>query len=149
MPNGNNFLTFSFNPYSDIKVGVGKKHKIDVSFTSLGNNMDIATGEFLIPADAVDAATGPITPPHPTGGFSAYLKYLDENKLHPEAKKQPRPGYIVMVGFTLMKDGTLTNFTSKGKAPQVYIDETIRLLKKGPRWEGTPGSSAVLYYSFR
>ncbi len=141
-------LVFSSNPYGDIQIGIGKKDNIDVSFRFAGN-FDIDVLESIVPANAVDAATGPITPPQPTGGFSAYLKYLDENKLHPEAGKQPRPAYIVKVGFTLQEDGTLTNFTSKSKAPQAYIDETIRLLKEGPRWEGTPGATAVLYYGFR
>lgn len=141
-------LVFSSNPYGDIQIGIGKKDNIDVSFRFAGN-FDIDVLESIVPADAVDAATSSITPPYPTGGIDKYKMYLDENKLHPEAGKQPRPAYIVRVGFTLQEDGTLTNFTSKGKAPQAYIDEIIRLLKEGPRWEGTPGASAVLYYGFK
>lgn len=148
LPNGSNYLIFSSNFYNDIQVGIGEKNNIDVSFRNAGN-FDIDLGEFKVPADAVDAATSSITPPFPTGGIVRYKQYLDENKRHPEADKQPRPGHLVRVGFTLLEDGTLTNFTSKGKAPQAYIDETIRLLKEGPRWEGTPGATATLYYSFR
>ncbi len=148
LPNGSNYLIFSSNFYNDIQVVIGKKDNIDVSLTYSGN-FDIDVIGFKVPADAVDVSIGPITPPHPTGGIGKYKMYLDENKLHPEAEKQPRPGYRVVIGFTLQQDGTLTNFTSKGKAPKAYIDETIRLLKAGPRWDGTPGSSASLYFNFK
>ncbi len=86
--------------------------------------------------------------PSPINGFPKFAAYVAANLRHPEAGLNPRPRYIVQVDFVVQADGKPANFNAKGDSPQAYKDEAIRLLREGPRWKGTAGTTATYRFVF-
>ena len=86
--------------------------------------------------------------PRPEGGFRQFKKYAADNLHHPGANQKPRPREVVWVHFMLQANGKLANFTPRGNAPQAYKDEAVRLLREGPNWSGTPGTTAAYRFVF-
>lgn len=87
-------------------------------------------------------------PPSPINGFPKFAAYVAANLRHPETGIDPRPRHIVQVDFVVQADGRPTNFNAKGDSPQAYKDEAIRLLREGPRWKGTTGTTATYRFVF-
>lgn len=86
--------------------------------------------------------------PSPVGGLDKFAAYVAANLRHPAAGKQPRPKLTVEVGFTVLNDGTPSNFDFKDETPQAYRDEATRLLQEGPKWTGSPGAKASYVFAF-
>ncbi len=138
-------LVFTYTGFNPMEVDLGKKEKLDVTL----NESDVALSEVVVIGygQSGDEPT-PVESPRPVGGFKAFRKYVADNLQHPEADKQPRPKQVVRVRFTLLANGKLTNFIPRGDAPQTYKDAAIRLLREGPNWNGTPGTTASFRFVF-
>jgi hypothetical protein len=145
LPAGATALEFNFTGYNPLRVTLGANNKVDVELTenevSLSEVVVTGAGQVADEQPAYESL-------RPVGGFKQFKQYVADNLRHPEADKQPRPKQVVRVRFTLQADGRLTDFNPKGDAPQAYKDEAIRLLREGPRWEGTAGTTASYRFVF-
>jgi hypothetical protein len=145
LPAGATALEFNFTGYNPLRVTLGANNKVDVELTeneaSLSEVVVTGAGQVADEQPAYESL-------QPVGGFKQFKQYVANNLRHPEADKQPRPKQVVRVRFTLQADGRLTDFNPKGDAPQAYKDEAIRLLREGPRWEGTTGTTASYRFVF-
>jgi CarboxypepD_reg-like domain len=144
IPGGTVALVFSFTGYSTVEVFLGKNNRVDMTMSGSAELSEVVVTGYS-PGGGEAAA---VESPRPVDGFRAYKKYVSENMRHPEADRQPRPRQVVRVKFTLQPDGSLSKFTAKGDAPQAYKDEAIRLLREGPRWRGTQGTTASFRFVF-
>ncbi|MBK8562579.1 MAG: carboxypeptidase-like regulatory domain-containing protein [Saprospiraceae bacterium] len=145
LPAGATALEFSYTGYNPLRVTLGGNDKV---------NVELAENEASL-SEVVVVGYGQATdeqPPYeslrPVGGFKQFKQYVSNSLRHPEADKHPRPKQVVRVRFTLQADGRLTDFNPKGDAPQAYKDEAVRLLREGPRWEGTAGTTASYRFVF-
>ncbi|MBI1228189.1 MAG: hypothetical protein GC192_23345 [Bacteroidetes bacterium] len=145
VPTDKDVLIFNYTGYSSMEVSAGNSNELNVTL----NENDVALSEVVVTGyGQMSSDPPPVESPRPVGGFKAFKKYVADNLRHPEADKQPRPREVVRVRFTLQANGKLTNLTPKGNAPQVYKDEAMRLLREGPNWNGTPGTTAVYRFVF-
>ncbi len=145
LPAGATALEFSFTGYNPLRVTLGSNDKIDVELAENEASLSevVVTGY----GQASDEQP-PYESLQPVGGFKQFKQYVSNNLRHPEADKLPRPKQVVRVRFTLQADGRLSDFNPKGDAPQAYKDEAVRLLREGPRWEGTAGTTASYRFVF-
>jgi hypothetical protein len=145
LPAGATALEFNYTGYNSMRVTLGRNDQVDVELTE----NEAALSEVVV---AGYGQASDEQPPYeslrPVGGFKQFKQYVANNLRHPEADKQPRPKQVVRVRFTLQADGRLTDFNPKGDAPQAYKDEAVRLLREGPRWEGTAGTTASYRFVF-
>lgn len=75
---------------------------------------------------------------HPKMGAKSYLRFIERHKNTPlEAFELDFKGEVE-VFFTILKDGTLTDFEVEETPCKACGDEVIRLLKKGGKWQTRP-----------
>ncbi len=143
---GTETLVFSYTGYVQLQIGLGKSDRLNVQ---LANN-DMELSEVVVTAygQSDDEEEEPVVSPRPVDGFKQFRQYVADNLRHPEANKQPRPRQVVRVRFTIEDDGSLSNLLPKGNAPQAYKDEAVRLLREGPRWKSTAGTTASYRFVF-
>jgi hypothetical protein len=147
LPSGAISLEFSYTGYSSLTVSLGSSSRLDVAL--LEN--DLSLSEVVVvgySGESDDEEPEKIQSPRPEGGFRQFKRYVADNQRHPEANQQPRPRQVVRVRFTLLADGSLADFNPRGDAPQAYKDEAVRLLREGPRWAGTAGTTAAYRFVF-
>ncbi|MCF8248142.1 MAG: carboxypeptidase-like regulatory domain-containing protein [Saprospiraceae bacterium] len=145
VPEGTEALIFTYIGFTALEVDLGKNDHLDVAL----NENENALSEVVITGLGLSSSEqGPVESPRPETGFKAFKKYVADNLHHPEADKLSHPREVVRVRFTLQANGKLTNFIPKGDAPQAYKDEAVRLLREGPNWNGTPGTTASYRFVF-
>jgi cytoskeletal protein RodZ len=146
MPTGAETLVFSYTGYVQLQIGLGKSDKLNVQLAN--NDMELSEVVVITYGQSDDEEEDPVVSPRPVDGFKQFRQYVADNLRHPEANKQPRPRQVVRVRFTIEGDGSLSNLLPKGNAPQAYKDEAVRLLREGPRWKSTVGTTASYRFVF-
>lgn len=70
----------------------------------------------------------------PLGGLSSYREYLETNQMMPREAEAAGVNGKVTIAFSILPDGTLSDFVTV-KSPGYGCDEeVIRLIKSGPIW---------------
>jgi len=72
-----------------------------------------------------------LTPPYFPGKPGALGEFLNNNLKYPDTSKA---GGIVIIGFTVEIDGTLTGFRVAQSIGKDFDDEALRVLKISPKW---------------
>ncbi|MDR2274436.1 MAG: energy transducer TonB [Sphingobacterium sp.] len=75
----------------------------------------------------------------PLGGWKAFEDYL--NKHLQEAGR----GGEVIVNFTIGKDGLPAQIKAEGTPEQPLVEEAVRLLRSGAKWQGTQGRLKIVF----
>lgn len=92
--------------------------------------------------------------PYPTTGLASYFEYLDTHIKYPDAALSAQIEGLVVVGFTVLPDGSVTDFEVLQGVGYGCDEELIRVVKAGPQWvpiliNGTPQSSRTsIQYKF-
>ncbi len=73
-------------------------------------------------------------PPKPSSGRSSFNIYLEENIHRPDTLPSLRRG-VVVLSFTVHKDGRIDSMKILRSPGKSFSDEAIRLIKSGPAWE--------------
>ncbi|MNL53013.1 hypothetical protein D3C87_1762290 [compost metagenome] len=68
----------------------------------------------------------------PIGGWSKLWSYIDKNNAF---KNEDLVGQAVQLEFKIGKDGAPVDIKVLKAADQKYVEEAIRLLLNGPKWE--------------
>lgn len=144
LPAGMESLVFTYAGNVQIQVTLGISDKLNVQ---LANN-DMALSEVVVMGYSQADDNEEVITPRPKGGYKQFREYVADNMRHPEGDKHPRPKEVVRIRFKIGPDGSLSDFSSKSNASQAYQDEAIRLLKEGPRWESTTGTTASYRFVF-
>lgn len=71
----------------------------------------------------------------PQGDYKAFNQYLKENLQYPEEARAQNIRGRVVVAFTVMPNGQLTDFEIVKSLGHGCDEEAIRLIKEGPAWE--------------
>jgi hypothetical protein len=145
LPAGTESLVFTYTGYVQLQVEVGTGDQLNVQLAASEASLSEVVVTGYGQADDVEQE---VITPRPVGGYKKFRQYVAGKLRHPEADKQPRPREVVKVRFQINADGSLSGFSAKGKAPQAYKDEAIRLLREGPRWESTTGATASYRFVF-
>ena len=69
------------------------------------------------------------------GGDEALYKFLRDNLKYPEQARALGMEGVVMVGFVVNKDGTISNVITPKNPHQSLSDEAIRVVKLMPKWK--------------
>ncbi len=69
------------------------------------------------------------------GGMPAFIKYLAKNVRYPEAMRERGVEGIVIAQFVVEPDGAITTIRILDGPGWGSSEETIRLLKKSPKWQ--------------
>lgn len=72
----------------------------------------------------------------PKNGWDAFQKYVENNS----RLKKPETELESVISFTINKNGRLKSFRVEKSAGKNYDAEAIRLIRKGPKWQLTPGT---------
>ncbi|GAA4183723.1 hypothetical protein [Sphingobacterium ginsenosidimutans] len=75
----------------------------------------------------------------PVGGWKAFEQYLN-NQVRDGGK-----GGEIIVNFTIGKDGLPNQIHAEGTPEQALVDEAIRLLQSGGKWQGTKGRLKITF----
>jgi len=78
------------------------------------------------------------SPAEPAGGFKAFKKYMDQNMIFP-GEYIPGERQVVLLQFTLLSTGSITDFQTLKTPGEPYTLEAKRLIMEGPEW--TPAST--------
>ena len=93
-------------------------------------------------AQKTKAKSGPENPPQYPGGTPALMDFMIKNMKYPEAAKKANAEGMVLVRFTVEKDGSLSKIqtiTEGSKNPREdFVRESVRVIKSMPKW--VPGS---------
>ena len=68
------------------------------------------------------------------GGMAALMKYIKTNLQYPKECREGAPIGRVILGFTVNKDGSLSNIKVEKSLVPILDEEAIRVLKSMPKW---------------
>jgi hypothetical protein len=74
----------------------------------------------------------------PSGGIGAYKMYMEKNIRFPAGDEFGKRE-VVVLGFHVARDGSISGIQTLRSPGQVFSDEAIRLLKEGPAWNPARG----------
>ncbi|MGE8290971.1 MAG: hypothetical protein ACN6ON_04810 [Sphingobacterium sp.] len=75
----------------------------------------------------------------PVGGWKAFEQYLNN-----QVKGAGKGGEII-VNFRIGKDGLPEQVRAEGAPDQALVDEAVRLLQSGGKWQGTKGRLKITF----
>lgn len=75
----------------------------------------------------------------PLGGWKNFEQYLND-----QVKDAGKGGEII-VNFTIGKDGLPEQIRAEGAPTQFLLDEVVRLLQSGGKWQGTKGRLKITF----
>ncbi|MDM1293713.1 hypothetical protein HX021_05310 [Sphingobacterium sp. N143] len=75
----------------------------------------------------------------PREGWKALETYLNTHAM------MPAQGGVVIIHFAVGQDGLPIHIQAEGKTMQSLVEEVIRLLRSGPKWEGTKGRLKITF----
>lgn len=87
-----------------------------------------------IPNDTITPISKLDSPPDFQGGKDAYFKYLSKNQRYPKSDLKAGNQGVVIVEFTVEKDGSLTDITVLRSFSLESDHETFRLINDSPKW---------------
>ena len=90
-----------------------------------------------LPLSAQKTDAPPEKMPEYPGGMPALVQYFTSNIQYPEAAKKENAEGMIVVKFTIEKDGTLSNISTvnKGETQRTdFVMEAIRVVKGMPKW---------------
>ncbi|MGJ1391357.1 energy transducer TonB [Sphingobacterium spiritivorum] len=73
--------------------------------------------------------------PEPPGGMKAFMTFIGQNYVYPDAAVQNKVNGIVTVAFIVEKDGSLSNFKITKDMGYGTGEEAIRVLKMAEKWK--------------
>ena len=68
------------------------------------------------------------------GGSTALTQYIKTNLQYPKECREGAPIGRVILGFTVNKDGSLSNIKVEKSLAPILDEEAIRVLKSMPKW---------------
>lgn len=74
------------------------------------------------------------TDPIPVTGYESFRSYVRSNLRYPAAETG-RKKEIVVIGMTVLRNGTITDIKIIKSPSQPFSEEAIRLIKEGPAWK--------------
>ena len=74
-------------------------------------------------------------PPAFKGGMKKFYNYISTSIMYPREAVMQRIQGTVIVRFTVLHDGSLSNIHSVNYANKYLAAEAIRMMKKSPKWE--------------
>lgn len=77
---------------------------------------------------------GKTTPAVPSGGMSSYQEYLERNQQMPREAEAAGVNGKVTIAFSILPDGTLSDFVTVKGLGFGCDEEVIRLIRNGPAW---------------
>ena len=80
---------------------------------------------------------------YPSGGFSKFEKYLEDNKVYPKSEKEDDNHGEVEVQFIIRENGQLDSLEIVQSLGYILDNEAIRLFKEGPKWRTKPKRKEV------
>lgn len=86
-------------------------------------------------------AEAPAPEATPIGGFEELERYLRRNLRYPAAAREQGIEGTVRLQFTIRNDGKPSDFKILDSPSPAFDEESIRLLREGPRWELPAGST--------
>jgi TonB family protein len=74
------------------------------------------------------------SPPQPITGNKNFREYIESNIRYPADVKE-KTKETVVIGMTVLSNGTIANLKVIKSPSQAFSDEAIRLIKEGPSWK--------------
>lgn len=149
VPAGSKALVFNFIGFvgQEVALSSDKQKSVDVTLAE-----DVsALSEVVV----VGYGTRNSAPSYPTfematpqGGRKSFKQYLEENIQYPQQAREAKAEGKVTVQFTVLPDGTMTDFKIIRGIGSGCDEELIRAIQNGPRWtpskkEGTAVADQV------
>ncbi|MEA3461264.1 MAG: carboxypeptidase-like regulatory domain-containing protein [Bacteroidota bacterium] len=78
----------------------------------------------------------------PEGGLEAFKMYIEEQIRFPAGDSTSKRE-VVVLKFTVMKDGTISNFQTLRSPGDSFTEEALRLLQEGPVWNPARDESGI------
>ena len=78
----------------------------------------------------------------PEGGLEAYKMYIEEQIRFPAGDTLSKRE-VVVLKFTVMKDGTISKFETLRSPGDLFTEEALRLLQEGPVWNPARDESGI------
>ena len=78
----------------------------------------------------------------PEGGLEAFKMYIEEQIRFPAGDTTSKRE-VVVLKFTVLKDGTISNFQTLRSPGDAYTEEALRLLQEGPVWNPARDESGI------
>jgi TonB family protein len=126
-------LVYSFIGLQSTEVKAEDHEEVNVQLasdvTQLSEVVTVGYG-----AQSDESITPTVDLAHPEIGNRAYKQYLEKNIRYPEQAKTNKTEGRVTVEFTVEPNGTLTNFIIIHGIGSGCDEESIRLIKEGPKW---------------
>jgi len=78
----------------------------------------------------------------PEGGLEAFKMYIEEQIRFPAVDSASKRE-VVVLKFTVMMDGSVSNFQTLRSPGEAFKEEAIRLLQEGPLWKPARNESGI------
>ncbi|MEQ7798478.1 hypothetical protein ABDJ41_01595 [Pedobacter sp. ASV1-7] len=115
-----------------VVVGYGAQKKVSITDSSRVNAaLSGRVAGVMIRGSASKVNKGPLIS-NPIGGWDKLWTYIDKNNAF---KNEELSGQFVQLEFKIGKDGSPEDIKILKSADQKYVQEAIRLLLNGPKWE--------------
>jgi TonB family protein len=132
---GNLVVSFIGYRTTEVKVPAGQSQvnvQLPPDMTAL--NEVVVTGYGVSKKGEDDAPEEPIQLARPVGGKRAYNKYLDDNVHYPQIALDQKIEGTVTVEFSVLSNGSLSEFVVIRGLDASCNQEVIRLVEEGPAW---------------
>jgi len=123
-------LAVSYLGYEEQMVELGKSDQIEV----LLNESNVTLSEVTVAGYSKKAKE---VKAKPKKGVKKYKKYIDQNRVYPEAAKAAGIKGEVSIEFIVGEDGRPTELKISQSLGYGCDEEALRLIREGPDWKGT------------
>ena len=122
----NNFVLSSFEGGLELEE---YPFRNDFNFDSIVENIDEIEGDIDRPVGLIESM------PEFPGGNDSLLIYLKNNIQYPENCKKDSISGVVLIGFNIEKDGSITNVKPIVIAVPELDAEAVRVIENMPKWK--------------
>ena len=98
--------------------------------------------------ESIDDATEQVNqsqPASPKSGWKAFNKYATAQAKQFKDSTGITTNPIILLEFTIDKNGRPVNIIAKGKSDKLLADRAILILQKGPAWKGQTGKVEIAF----
>lgn len=114
---------------------IGENREYNVTYKEIYANGTFTSGESTDRNGTINSYTKPVILPTFKGGMGKFYQFIAKTVRYPRSAAYQKVQGVVMVRFTVLKDGTVNNVHTVNYADKDLAAEAVRVIKTSAPWE--------------